>query len=144
MEKLKNTVFYALDKAIKTYRQFAQKNINKLADDITIDQWLVLKSLHESPDISQTELAQNVFKDYSSITRIIDRLVKKKYLDRKAHPKDRRRFRLELTPYAKSQLNPLFTIIQSNRKQALEGLTQEEIKLLHKTLEKIVLNCQTK
>ena len=52
-EKLDNIVFYLIEKAIKTYRQFAQRNITKAHFDITIDQWLVLKTLQENPSITQ-------------------------------------------------------------------------------------------
>ena len=77
MEKLKDTVFYSLENAIKSYRQFGQRDINRTGLDITIDQWLVLKTLEDSPGISQQHLAALVFKDVASITRITDLLVKK-------------------------------------------------------------------
>lgn len=142
MEKLKDTIFYSLDKAIRTYRQFAQKNLREQIDDITIDQWLVLKTLHENPAISQKELADQVFKDYASITRIIDLLVKKDYLTRKPFPKDRRRSKLELTSQAFLLLDPLIAIVENNRKQALIGVSREEIEALNHILEKIINNCQ--
>jgi DNA-binding MarR family transcriptional regulator len=63
MEKLNQVVFYAIDKAIKSYRQMAQKNINKHGLDITIDQWLLLTSLRNNPDATQQQIAEAVFKD---------------------------------------------------------------------------------
>jgi DNA-binding MarR family transcriptional regulator len=144
LEKLKDTIFYSLDKAIRTYRQFAQRNLRDQIDDITIDQWLILKTLHEHPEISQKELADQVFKDYGSITRIIDLLVQKAYLSRKPHPEDRRRFKLELTDQALDLLDPLIGIVKNNRQTALIGVSQQEIIALNKTLEKIIENCQLK
>jgi DNA-binding MarR family transcriptional regulator len=144
LEKIKDTIFYALERSIKSYRQFAQRNLNNYVDDITIDQWLVLKTLHESPDINQKELAQSVFKDYASITRIIDLLVQRNYLSRETHPKDRRRYLLRLTPYAENKLETLFQIVKQNRTTALEGVSKKEIDQLHEILEKITINCQLK
>lgn len=144
MEKLQDTIFYSLDKAIRTYRQFAQRNMREEIGDITIDQWLVLKTLHEQPEISQKELADQVFKDYASITRIIDLLVQKKYLSRKQHPEDRRRFKLELTGQAKSIMDPLIRVVEQNRHTALIGISREEIFKLNETLKKIIENCQLK
>ena len=61
MEKLNDVIFYHLDKAIKTYRQFAQHQLTKSGFSLTIDQWLVLKKLHEQPNIKQHEIAETVF-----------------------------------------------------------------------------------
>ena len=97
MEKLERVVFYKLDKAIKTYRQFAQRRMNEAGLAITIDQWLVLHAIEDKPGIAQLEIAEQVFKDAASVTRIIDLLIKKEYLQRNTHESDRRRFSLELT-----------------------------------------------
>lgn len=144
MEKLTNTIFYTIEKTIKTYRQFAQRNINDQFNDITIDQWLILNTLHESPDISQMDLAKAVFKDYASITRIIEKLVENKYLSRRPHPYDGRRFKLDLTAHAKNKFDALKAVVKSNRAVALEEVSDSEIKQIHKILEKIYSNCQLK
>src|ERR1700734_59979 len=95
-EKLNDTVFYSIEIAIKTYRQYAQRKITDAGFDITIDQWLVLKTLEDNPSVTQQELAVAVFKDFASISRIVDLLVAKEYLDRRPHERDRRRFKLSI------------------------------------------------
>lgn len=141
MEKLDQIIFYSLEKSIKLYRQFAQKSIEKKGLDITIDQWLVLKTIEDNADITQLQIAINVFKDYASITRIIEILVTKTFLERNFHSVDRRRFELRITKLGLEILKRLTPIIESNRKQALNGITKSEIKLLKKTLNKITENC---
>ena len=47
------TVFYTIDKTIKSYRKFAQKNISKVVNDITIDQKLILHYLNDYPELNQ-------------------------------------------------------------------------------------------
>ena len=142
LEKLNNIVFYSLEKAIKTYRQFAQRNITKANFDITIDQWLVLKTLQESPAVTQQELAITVFKDYASITRIIDLLVNKGYLNRTSHSTDRRRFELSITKSGMKIIAKLRPIINTNRSTALKGLSVQDIEQLQITLNKIISNTQ--
>lgn len=142
MEKLEQIIFYSLEKSIKSYRQFAQKKISKEGLDITIDQWLVLKTIQNNPDISQQQIAVNVFKDYASITRIIEILVGKKILNRDFHPEDRRRFNLTITKQGAEVLRNLAPIIQSNRKRALEGVSKTEIETLKRILNKIIENCK--
>ncbi len=141
ISRLENVLFYILEKSIKSYRQFAQRNLNEINDDITIDQWLVLKTIYDNPDITQREIAERVFKDHASITRMIDLLVKKGFLERSFNPEDRRRYGLELTPLGKITQQESIPVIIKNRKKALEGLSLEEIETLKNLLQKITINC---
>lgn len=141
MEKLDQIIFYSLEKAIKSYRQFAQKSINTHGLDITIDQWLVLKTIQDYPEFTQQQIAGHVFKDYASITRIIELLVSKNILHRTAHPNDRRRFTLTITPQGSEILAALTPVINTNRKQALKGIASKEIQELKDTLHIIIENC---
>jgi MarR family transcriptional regulator, transcriptional regulator for hemolysin len=142
-EKLDNILFYTLEKAIKAYRQFAQRNINKANFDITIDQWLVLKTLQQNPDSTQQQLATTVFKDNGSITRIIDLLIEKDYLTRESYANDRRRFKIAMTDYGLEILKAVHPLILNNRKTALTGLSNEDMQQCWKTLQKIISNTQT-
>ena len=142
MEKLEQIVFYSLDKAIKSYRQMAQRNINKENLDITIDQWLLLTTIGNNPEATQQQIAESVFKDIASITRIIEILVKKEILTRDFHPEDRRRFVLEVTAKGKNILTDLNPVIYANRSKALEGISDSEIATLKLLLNKIADNCK--
>lgn len=142
MEKLERVVFYMLDKAIKTYRQFAQRRLNEAGLDITIDQWLVLHTIEDTPEISQWEIAERVFKDAASVTRIVDLLIKKGYLLRQSHPQDRRRFTLELTKEGKTLTKLVNKVSEENRSIGLKGISEKELQQLKQTLTTIIDNCQ--
>lgn len=136
------TVLYSIEQAIKEYRKVSQKNIDKIVKDITIDQCLVLIILNKDEKISQNELANLIFKDNASITRMIELMVKKDYLNRTIHKEDRRKFNLEITEKGKKTIELINPIVQINRETALNGLSLEEIDLLDKTLNKIITNCK--
>lgn len=138
------TVLYSIEQTIKEYRKCSQKNITKLVKDITIDQCLVLIILNNKTTTSQKEIADLIFKDYASITRIIELMVKKEYLVRSSNENDRRKFTLELTNKGEKILDLLTPEIQQNRKKALKGLSTEEINQLEKILHKIITNCKAK
>jgi MarR family transcriptional regulator for hemolysin len=142
-EKLDNILFYSLEKAIKSYRQFAQRQLVKHGFNITIDQWLVLKTLNDCPNQTQQQIAETIFKDYASVTRIIELLVEKKYLVRAMNLVDRRRFTLTLTESALKLLDDMMQIIEKNRGAALIGVGQPEIAQLQNTLDLIIKNCQS-
>src|SRR5579863_4276391 len=141
MERLDQIFFYSLEKAIKSYRQFAQRNMMKQGFDLTIDQWLVLKSIIDNPEWTQQEVAEAAFKDFASVTRIIDLLVKKGYLTRAIHTGDRRRFKLAPTKKAIENLVAMGPVTTRNREVALHGISKEEAALVQGYLLKIIENC---
>jgi hypothetical protein len=73
---LSSIIFYSLDKAIRQYRKLAQANIDRAGIAITIDQWLVLRVIQEHDDLTQTDIAERVFKDQASVARMISLLLK--------------------------------------------------------------------
>jgi len=141
MEKLNDIIFYNIDKAIKTYRMYAMKKIREKGYKITTDQWLIIKSILENPQITQQELAKNVFKDNASVTRIIELMVKSNYLNRKVDSADRRKSILSVTKEGKEIIEKVQLIILENRKEALEGIDKTELDAMNVTLKKIIQNC---
>ncbi|MFC4817756.1 MarR family winged helix-turn-helix transcriptional regulator [Flavobacterium sp. GCM10023249] len=141
MEKLNDIIFYNIDKAIKTYRMFAMKKIRESGYKITTDQWLIIKSILENPKITQQELAKNVFKDNASVTRIIELMVKSHYLNRKVDANDRRKSILSVTKEGKDIIEKVQSIILENRKEALEGISKDELNTMDIVLQKIIKNC---
>jgi len=142
MEKLNDTLLYTLDKCFRTYNQFSQRNVRKAGYDITIDQWLILKSVAENPDITQNDISKIVFKDSASITRIIQLLVNAGYLKREIHAADRRRVNLTLTESGKKITIDVNEIAKQNRAAALKDVDQQSIEEMKALLQKIIGNCQ--
>ena len=136
------TVLYTIEQTIKEYRKISQKNISQIVSDITIDQCLLLIILNKNASYSQKEIAELIFKDNASITRIIELMVQKNYLVRKTNESDRRKFNLEITGKGKKTIELLTPIINKNRQDALKGLSKNEIELLDKLLVKIISNCK--
>lgn len=142
MENINAVLFYTLEKSIKVYRKYAQTQIANAGFDITIDQWLVLKSLQENSHLSQNEIADLVFKDMASITRIIELLVKKELVERHINKSDRRKFELKITKNGKKMIELISPIVKNNRKQALKGITKLEQNNLISRLEILINNCK--
>ncbi len=137
-----DTVFHVIESTIKSYRRFAQQNIDLELTGVTVDQGLVLIFLDKYPEMTQNEIAQLVFKDNASMTRMINTMVSKNYLKRSMNTEDRRRFSIQLTPEGKEILKKLPKIIQKNRQTSLQGISDKELTQLENTLKKIQANCQ--
>lgn len=138
MENLNDTMLYTLDKCFRTYNQFAQRNVRQAGYDITIDQWLILKSVAENPTITQNDISKIVFKDNASITRIIQLLVSAGYLTREAHPSDRRRVTLTLTDNGYRVTEKVNEIAIQNRAKALKNIDEKSIEQMRQDRKSVV------
>ncbi|MDO5971398.1 MarR family transcriptional regulator [Flavivirga aquimarina] len=135
------TIFHVIESTIKEYRRFALKNISAKVKDVTIDQGMVLIFLNEHPEMTQKEIAELVFRDTGSMTRMINTMVQKNFLKRSMNNEDRRRFKIEITAKGKEVLEKLPPIIHHNRSSSLQGITKDELKQLESILNKIKNNC---
>lgn len=135
------TALYSIEEAIKAYRKLSQHNISQIVSNITVDQTLILMIL-ENHDKTQTEVADMIFKDYASMTRIVKLMVSKDYLTKTVDSQDKRKAKLEITKRGKTILEKLKPMIQKNRAVALNNVSDEELEQMYKTLNKITQNCQ--
>lgn len=119
---------------------FAQKELRANGFTITIDQWLVIKAILENPGIAQNELAEMVFKDTASVTRIIELLVKAGYLDRKTDPADRRKTILRVKEEGIKIIEQVQALVLRNREKALDTISADELETTNRTLKQIIKN----
>jgi DNA-binding MarR family transcriptional regulator len=131
---------FLLDRTARKVKQYAQQQFKTGEFDVTVDQWLVLKNLSENELLSQTELANLVLKDHPTLTRIIDLLCKKGYVDRVPHPQDRRSFQLHLTATGSAKVCDLRPKILEIREKAWENLTAKDFEEFKRILDTIYQN----
>ncbi|MCE7055788.1 MarR family transcriptional regulator [Algoriphagus sp. AGSA1] len=131
---------FLLDRTARKVKQYAQQQFKSGDFDVTVDQWLVLKNLSENDLLSQTELANLVFKDHPTLTRIIDLLCKKGYVERVPHPQDRRSFQLHLTESGVSKVVSLRPEIHQIREKAWENLSPHDFEEFKRILNTIYQN----
>ncbi|MEL7162512.1 MAG: MarR family transcriptional regulator, partial [Bacteroidota bacterium] len=137
-----NTIFYQLEKAIKQYRKMAQDRINATGHRVSLNQLILLLQLLERPQSTQVELAESVFKDFASVARMVDLLVKKGYLHRSENPHDRRKKDLVPTPACKKMVAELVPVIQEYRAAALHDFGATDLEQLSSLLQQLTANCQ--
>lgn len=141
-EELYNSYSVLLDRTARRVKQYAQQKFKELKFNITVDQWLVMKHLYENEGMKQNELAEILFKDNPTLTRIIDLLCDKGIAVRKQHPSDRRCFHVMLTKQGKAKVEQMKPRIQHIRLKAWEGLTKEDFKQFKKILDAIYNNLE--
>lgn len=141
MNDLNNIIFYQMDKAIRSYRQMAQNRFRQLNIDVTIDQWIILKTLSINPDATQMDLAEKVFKDNASVTRMLNLLVENGYISRSISKNDRRRMDLKITKKGHEIMTTMDPIILENRAIALNNLREDDLDIVRTCMSQIAENC---
>jgi MarR family transcriptional regulator for hemolysin len=89
------------------------------ARGMTRAQWVILVHLERQPGLSQNELAAIVEVEPISIGRLVDRLEARGLVERRSDPRDRRVWRLQLTPAA----TPILREIRKYRAELHELMT---------------------
>ena len=108
--------------------------------EITPEQWTVLLYLWEKDGVTQQELCNATFKDKPSMTRLIDNMEKLHLVIRVSDKKDRRTNKIHLTETGKKLEEKARFISNKTLKEALHGLTLEELRISQEVLRKIFNN----
>lgn len=85
--------------------------------------------------MNATELANNLMASKSQITHLIDQLVKQGVVERRHDDKDRRVTNLFLTEKGHVQLSDIELKVQANIREALSGLTRDDLRAMYDALE---------
>ncbi|MEP5612869.1 MAG: MarR family transcriptional regulator [Cyclobacteriaceae bacterium] len=129
-----------LDTTLKLIKQDLLKRFREEEIDLTPEQWTVLSELAGREMIYQRELAENTFKDAPTVSRIIELLVKRGFLNRIADKEDRRRFLVSLTDEGRKVYERSAPILFDARTLGWEGLGDKDYEDLTRILSRISSN----
>ncbi|HWK99538.1 MAG TPA: MarR family transcriptional regulator [Parapedobacter sp.] len=137
-----NAYSFLLERTARRVKQYAQYQFNCREFGVTVDQWSILKNLRQRADLSQKELAEYCGKDQPTLTRIVDLLVRKNLVERRANPADRRSFVVHLTAEGKQKIDMLAGNVGEIRMQAWKNLNEEDFNHLKRILNTIYDNLE--
>lgn len=122
-------------------RQYIQVKIKGHGINITFEMLEVMSCLWKQDGVNQQELADRTLRDKSSMTYLLDNLVKRKMVKRVEDKNDRRNKLVYLTKegiHLKEQLNPWVAEVYE---MAAEGVEQKDLQkslaVLHQMIETI-------
>lgn len=115
---------YVLSDVARLIRMVFDRRVRGIG--LTRAQWLVLTRLYRRPGASQTELADMLEIDRASAGRMIDRMEKGHWVERRADTFDRRINRLFLTPEARRIHARMWAIAEATVDDALSPLSPLE------------------
>jgi MarR family transcriptional regulator for hemolysin len=107
---------------------------------MTRAQWRALKRLHYSEGMRQNELAEQLELEPIAIGRVIDRLQKAGFVERRADPADRRAWRLYLTARAHAVVDDMELISNELFLKAQRGISAADMKTMINVLGRMKQN----
>lgn len=135
-----NPSFFKLDATLKKIRNYWQKAFDAGKKDITVDQWLLIENLYKHKKITHNELARLTSKDITTISRIIELLVRKGLVVREGASHDRRKVFLQLTEQGVEKYKDVRPLVLEMRKTGWKNLTETDYVELTRILDTIYRN----
>ena len=139
-QELQRVFLFKLETAAKQFRKYKNRVFKQEGIDITSDQWILLKNISEVEGINQIDLAKRSQKEAASVTRTLDILERKGWIERLTDPNSRREYNLCITEEGKAMVEKILPIALQTRAQASKGMTISQIEILNDLLDQITQN----
>lgn len=102
--------------------------------DLTTEQWAVLMKLSIQDKISQKQLSEISTKDQSTLTRIIDILERKKFIERHQSKEDRRSIVIHISEEGLSTCKKVIPYLEEIFNDVLKGISYEKLRIFNEVI----------
>ena len=131
---------YRLYRTARLVRSDLNRLFRSLEKVITPEQWVLLFRLNEKDGQSQGELSERFFKDPPSITRMLDALVKHRFVVRVLGTKDRRQYLIYLTHDGRNFVEKTLPFVVEKRRKVFHGFSSGDIEQFMSYLNRVEHN----
>ena len=135
-----NSIGPWLGKTVKILEYYLQEQFNEHGLDLTKEQMIVLKRLHDEDGLSQNELAYLTLRNKSSLTRLLSKMENKGYISRKQCKEDKRINHVFLNELGKKIFIKSKPAINEMISRMEQNISDSEKQQIIKTLKKIQSN----
>ena len=129
-----------LGKTVKVTQYHLHKAFKEHDLDLTKEQMIVLKKLHDNNGMNRNELAFLVLRDKSSLARLLTKMEKKNYISKVQCVEDKRCNNIFLTDLGREVFATTKPIIKNIIATVESGISNEEKQTVIKILKKIQSN----
>nr|WP_298726975.1 MarR family winged helix-turn-helix transcriptional regulator [uncultured Steroidobacter sp.] len=125
---------------VKRSQRLMQERIEALFEQqgFTLQQWVVLMYLRDGLAVTIADICRDLHHDSGAMTRLIDQLEARKFIERRRSADDRRVVELSLTPTGAKVLDTLVPTACDALNTALDGFTRDEVKMLQSMLRRLI------
>jgi DNA-binding MarR family transcriptional regulator len=110
--------------------------------DFTLTQWIVLIQVRDGLARTASDIASDLGHDSGALTRVVDQLERRGYLQRNRSAKDRRVVELQLTAAGRAIIDQLLPLVVDHTNAALAPLSKSEFVQLRSYLVRLLDHAQ--
>lgn len=136
MKMLKETTCYKLMVIRDMIHDYSKKDFQEIG--ITFGNFITMVMIYENSGVTQAGLAELNHKDRNVIGQIIDKLEKKKYVERVREENDRRAYRLYVTELGESIIEQYWDIAFNGERDLFDKITTQEQETFCDILDKLL------
>lgn len=140
--KLESSIGHIVNLVANKLKQELENSFSLSGYDISAYQWMVLNIIIENRGLNQNELVKKSKKDKTNIARILEKLERKKFIERIKDEEDKRVFRVFPTDLGIEVKTNLSLIASNLVNRSVNGVTKEEHDICLETLKKIYANLE--
>jgi len=141
MRKERDMFFY-LGNLMRLTNRISSKHMSREGIDITSQQAFILFELEEKDGLSQQDLARLTAKDRTSITRLIDNMVKRELVSRISDTNDRRIKRIYRTSKSKQIIKQVMKGGKTFQNKLLKDIEKEKADIWFEVMKHFIEKCR--
>lgn len=133
MHKLKDSLGFQVNRTANAMKSRFNNFLKSY--NLTSEQYVIMKSVQENPEITPTQLSEITLKDKTTITRMIDTLVKNEMLIRTPKINDRRAYQLSWSTRGEKIMEEILPITENVIKKLSGQFEEKDLKTFLSMLE---------
>lgn len=135
----------SIGKWVSTIYRRSQIYIKKELGQYNIgsSQYLILLTLNENDGIHQETISKYLHLDKATVTRAVNKLMKKGYVTRKVDPEDRRAYVLHISRKGRSLVPKIRKVLNQTSRIFLSGFSSQEKEIAFNLLKRMHQNITT-
>lgn len=140
LDEIRKKLSWSISLAARLQRTRFDERVRAMG--MTLAQWRALDAIGREEGATQRRIAEMLEVGDVTASRLIDRLVEKKWITRRPDPDDRRAHRLSLTATAEPLLAQLGVVSAQVQEMVFAGLDEEEMAQLQQLLATVITNLE--
>lgn len=133
---------FVISQTAYAIRKTLAKAIKDAGHELTPQEFAILNRLATQPMLNQRQLAELTYKDRPAVTRMLNHLIDKGFVEKQTCDNDRRAYRVRLTKTGKALRARVVPLAQEMLRNALQDIKARDLELTLKTLRRIAANLE--
>lgn len=136
---IEDSLGFALHLSSYIFKANMKERLNAAGFNITPEEFIFIFSMPDG-QTAQSVMIKKLLKDKTTMTRLIDRLVKKEWVERSENNQDRREHMIQLTKKGWDIRKKGYPVSYDFSSDVLHGVSQDHIKIARQVMRQIINN----